>query len=174
MFKWIRIPKGLALASFLFPWLTVSCAGQPLVKATGFGLAFGSFDVTGIDRARVEQLASPNLLLIVAILTIAAGLFFAIRKPAKAAALTLCTSVASLAFIGLSMLRYSKSYVGTALGTEAESIADARTVQMIQVHYELGFWIAILLLVVAAILSFIVMREDRGSSTETAPSTPPR
>jgi hypothetical protein len=167
MFKWIRIPKGIALAAFLLPWLTVSCSSQPIIKATGVGLAFGTFDTLGIDPAQLKNQQSANILLIFAMITIAVGLFFAIRKPAKAAVLTLCTSAASLIFIGLSMLRYSKSYLGSALDPEAQHPMAKTAASLIRVEYEYGFWLTILSLVAALILSIAAWREDKPAATET-------
>ena len=47
MWKWIKIPKAIALLAFLLPWMTVSCQNQPLAKASGIGLAFGHVTTMG-------------------------------------------------------------------------------------------------------------------------------
>ena len=63
MWKWIRIPKGIALLAFLLPWMTVSCSGQKLVEASGFGLAFGRVSAMG-RASQASDGASMNVWLI--------------------------------------------------------------------------------------------------------------
>lgn len=173
MFKWIRVPKSIALLAFLLPWLTVSCSSQPIVKATGVGLALGYFDTIGIKPSQLEGQSTFNLLLILAIITIAAGVLVAFRKPAKAAVLTLCTSVCSLAFIALAMTRYSINYLGSAIDPEGVHPMAATAVRLIRIDYEFGFWITIAALIVAAVLSFLSVRRDPDQRiTDDAPSAP--
>lgn len=176
MFKWIRVPKSIALLAFLLPWLTVSCSGQPIVKATGIGLALGYFDTIGVDPAQLEGQSAFNILLLAGIVIIAAGLFAAFRKPAKAAVLTLLTSVCGLVFIGLAMTRYSKNYLGNAMDPEGLHPMAGTAMRLIRVDYEVGFWICIAALVSAALLSFLSLRRDpdQSLSVEIPPTNPPK
>ena len=47
LFNIARGAKGIALLCFLLPFVTVSCAGQPLARITGLQLATGSIQPIG-------------------------------------------------------------------------------------------------------------------------------
>lgn len=172
MFKWIRFPKSIALLAFLLPWLTVSCSGQPIAKASGVGLAIGSIDTIGMDHAQLNGQSAFNILLVAAIIIIAVGLFVAFRKPFRAAILTLGTSIISLAFIGLAMTRYSKSYLANVMDPEGADPAASTALRLIEVQYEMGFWICILALIAAAVLSFLSLRHDPDQRLTADPAPP--
>ena len=162
MWKWIKIPKGIALAAFLLPWMTVSCQNQPLAKASGIGLAFGSIETIGPPQAEGAHL---NIWLILALVTIATGLYFAVKGDAKAAPLTLATSLAALALIWLGTRSYSLS----ALADEAAKRRGgdpSAMLAMIRIDWHLGFYLAMMALLAAAALSWIVLngREQEVST----------
>ncbi len=166
MWKWIRIPKAVALLAFLLPWMTVSCSGQKLVEASGFGLAFGRVKALG-QAAEVSDNASLNFWLIVALLAIAGGLVLLFLKGREAAKFVLGTSVAAIALILIGTWRYSKD----ALVTEAakngqDSSMDRAALAMIEVNWEIGYWLALLSLIAAAAMAWLVM-SGRDADAET-------
>lgn len=157
MWKWIRVPKGIALLAFLLPWMTVSCSGQPLVEATGFGLTFGR--VTAMGRAaQASDEASLNLWLILALLAIAGGLVLLFLKGREAAKLVLGTAVAAIILILVGTWRYSKDAIlAEAAKNGQNSGAEQAALAMIQVHWEIGYWLALVSLVAAAAMASLVM-----------------
>ena len=157
MWKWIRIPKGVALLAFLLPWMTVSCSGQKLVEATGFGLTFGR--VTAMGRAaEASDGAALNLWLILALLAIAVGLVLLFLRGREAAKLVLGTAVAAIILIIVGTWRYSKdAIVAEAAKNGQNSGADQAALAMIQVHWEIGYWLALLSLVAVAAMAWLVM-----------------
>ncbi|MBJ7501344.1 MAG: hypothetical protein JHC57_16425 [Sphingopyxis sp.] len=165
MWKWIRIPKGVALVAFLLPWMTVSCSEQKLVEASGFGLAFGRVTAMG-QAAEAGDGASLNLWLILALLAIAGGLVLLFLKGREAAKLVLGTSVAAIALILIGTWRYSKdALVAEAAKNGQNSGMDQAALAMIQVNWEIGYWLALLSLAAAAAMAWLVM-SGRESDAE--------
>ena len=157
MWKWIRIPKGAALLAFLLPWMTVSCSGQPLVKASGFGLAFGRVSAMG-QAASAGDGASMNIWLILALLAIAGGLFLLFTKGREAAKLVLGTSAAALVLILVGTWRYSKDAImAEAAKNGSDGSMDQAALAMIQVNWHFGYWLALLSLIAAAAMAWLVM-----------------
>jgi hypothetical protein len=163
MLAWIRIPKGIALFAFFMPWLTVSCSGQPLAKASGIGLAFGKLDIASQIAGQMEKSPPINPLLMVAMLLIIAGLVVLFRKPAKSGLLVVGTSVLALTFTGLGMTRYSVGNMRTAIDPDhIDPLARAGST-MLHVQYEIGFWACILALLISAAMAFMVARQEAQS-----------
>lgn len=169
MFKWIRIPKGIALLAFLFPWLTVSCSGKTLAQATGLGLAFGKMDISAQIADQMQKSPPINPLLMAAMLLIIAGLVVLFRKPAKAGLLVFITSVLALGFTGLGMARYSVGNMRTAIDPDhMDPLAHAGST-MLNVQFEPGFWVCIIALIISAIMAFTVAREERRQENMLPP-----
>lgn len=156
MWKWIRIPKGIALVAFLLPWMTISCSEQKIAEATGFGLAFGN--VTTMGRATsAGDGAAMNLWLVLALLAIAGGLFLLFTRGREAAKLVLGTSVAALVLIFLGTWRYSKDAIMAEAAKNGGGDMDRAAMAMIQVNWEIGYWLALFALIAAAAMAWIVM-----------------
>lgn len=157
MWKWIRVPKGVALLAFLLPWMTVSCSDQKIAEASGFGLAFGRISAFG-QASQAGNDASLNFFLILALLAIAAGLAFLFLKGREAAKLVLGTSIASIVLIFIGTWRYSKDAIAAqAAKNGSSSEMDQAALAMIQVNWEIGYWLALLSLIVAAVMAWLVM-----------------
>jgi uncharacterized membrane protein YccF (DUF307 family) len=157
MWKWIRIPKGIALLAFLLPWMTVSCSDQKLVEASGFGLAFGRVSAMG-QASQASDGASMNVWLILALLAIAGGLFLLFTKGREAAKLVLGTSVSALVLIFVGTWRYSKNAImAEAAKNGSQGGMDQAALAMIQVNWHFGYWLALLALIAAAAMAWLVM-----------------
>lgn len=156
MWKWIRIPKGIALVAFLLPWMTISCSEQKIAEATGFGLAFGNVTTMG-RAASAGDGAAMNLWLVLALLAIAGGLFLLFTRGREAAKLVLGTSVAALVLIFLGTRRYSKDAIMAEAARNGGGDMDRAAMAMIQVNWEIGYWLALFALIAAAAMAWIVM-----------------
>jgi len=157
MWKWIRIPKGIALLAFLLPWMTVSCSDQKIAEASGFGLAFGRISAMG-QAAGSGDGASTNVWLILALLAIAGGLFLLFTKGREAAKLVLGTSAAALVMILVGTWRYSKDAImAEAAKNGSNGSMDQAALAMIQVNWHFGYWLALLSLIAAAVMAWLVM-----------------
>ena len=157
MWKWIRIPKGIALLAFLLPWMTVSCSDQKLVEASGFGLAFGRVSAMG-QAAQASDGASMHVWLILALLAIAGGLFLLFTKGREAAKLVLGTSVAALVLIFVGTYRYSRDAImAEAAKNGSQGGMDQAALAMIQVNWHFGYWLALLSLIAAAVMAWLMM-----------------
>ena len=164
MWKWIRIPKGIALLAFLLPWMTVSCSGQKLVEASGFGLAIGRVTAMG-QASQAGDGASLNIWLILALLAIAGGLALLFLKGRDAARLVLGTSVAAVALIFVGTWRYSTDAImAEAAKSGSNGNLDQAALAMIQVHWEIGYWLALLSLIAAAVMAWLVMSGKEGEA----------
>ena len=157
MWKWIRIPKGIALLAFLLPWMTVSCSDQKLVEASGFGLAFGRVTAMG-QASQAGEGASLNIWLILALLAIAGGLALLFLRGRETAKLVFGTSVAAIVLIFVGTWRYSKDAImAEAAKSGSNGNLDQAALAMIQVHWEIGYWLALLSLIAAAVMAWLVM-----------------
>ncbi|MET0309443.1 MAG: hypothetical protein ABW023_12105 [Sphingomonas sp.] len=170
MWKWIKVPKGIALLAFFLPWMTVSCSGNEMISATGFGLAFGKFTTDlPADNALTASGAQTNLLLILALVAIVVGLLLAFLPRGKTStALLAATSIAGIALIWLGTSRYSKSAVlaeaakhrgRTTRLLDFASGIDRSAANLIQVHWHPGLYLAVAALVATAIMALISYNE---------------
>ena len=99
MWKWVKVPKAVALLAFFLPWMTISCSGQPLATATGLGLAIGKVTPAAGPMAGSTGPSGGemSIWLVLAIVVIAAGLAATFLKPVKNMALAVtATSAASV------------------------------------------------------------------------------
>jgi hypothetical protein len=160
MWKWIRIPKGVALAAFVLPWMTVSCSGTKLVSATGFGLAFGWFSSDmPMGNAAQKGDAGISLWLILALAAIVAGLLLAFRENTRANARNLMlTSGVALLLIWVGTSRFSKSELLEAAARQNPSgnnQLDTAAAAMIRVDWHFGYWLAVFALVAAGVMAWL-------------------
>lgn len=156
MWKWLRIPKSIALVAFLMPWVTVSCAGQKVAAGSGFAIAFGRLTMGS------EGKQSINFLLILALAAIVAGLVFAFRTQSRRNAMLVAITSAGalvLTWIGTSSLN-AEALARTAARQNNRGLTSpeeiVRAAAAIQVDWHFGFWLAIIALIVTSIMAFLV------------------
>ena len=191
LLNFARGAKGIALLCFLLPWVTVSCAGQPLVRMTGVGLATGDVDLVagrglfpgaGAENpaAGFAQSAQPDPLVIVAAVLIVAGLALTFLKPLRTGVLAaMAAAVAAAVLIAFDVLVRIKGGAEARLaegmnkqgpaapgGTGFESEMQRnmeRIAEAITVDPQAGFWLTLLALVAAAVLLKVVHGRRRGA-----------
>jgi len=165
MWKWIKVPKGIALLAFALPWMTVSCSGTKLLSATGLGLAFGSYtaEISSERVATASSHAATNPWLILALAAIAIGLIVSLLPRSKANAFLLATiSAAGVALIWLGTMRYSKSTILAEAGRRPfrggfgeEFGIDRTAASLIRIDWHFGFYLALGALVVAGVMAWL-------------------
>lgn len=174
MWNWVKFPKGIALAAFLLPWMTVSCSSQRLFTASGWNLVTGKMSftnpMTGETQAQGGQL---NIWLALALVAIVIGLVLAVIRSKEAAPLALGTSMGAIALIWAGTYRYSNE----AIAAEAAKNGNpdkmgAEMIKLIQVDWEIGFWVCNLALAAAAVLAWMAMT-GRTFATPSASAAPP-
>lgn len=183
MWKWIRLPKGIALLSFLLPWLTISCSGQPVVRATGLGLAIGQIDTSGLPVATANSNdVTANYLLLFALAVILLGLALLFLRTARSALAVATTSLVAFALILIGMGRYSETDLKQAVsnGQGEPPPFDLALERLIHIDFGAGYWIALIALTASAAMAFMAHRNisfsDLVSSRSQRPSaqTPPQ
>jgi hypothetical protein len=157
-----RIAKTIALLSFLLPWVTVSCAGQPLVSINGLSLISGRMTMRDPMSGAVRtQHGSAEVLILLAVLAIGIALFVSFVLPRRRAALAaIWSSSAALLMIVIEVfvripaaVRQSAARGGR--GNRFDPSMDA----MISVNGAIGFWLCVLALAAAIALHWYIRRQ---------------
>ncbi|UYY58720.1 hypothetical protein [Sphingomonas sp. S2-65] len=127
------------------------------MSATGFGLTIGKF-TSQLPGNRTPSGGDWNLLLVVAIAAIVAGLIIAfLRRDKTSAALSFGTSATALLFLWLGTSRYTKSaLLEQAAKSRGTSEIEQAAAAMINVHWHYGFWLAVAALVIAGAMAALV------------------
>ncbi|MET0371145.1 MAG: LPXTG cell wall anchor domain-containing protein [Sphingobium sp.] len=169
MWSWIKVPKGIALLAFLLPWVTISCEGQPLAKASGVGLAFGQ--VTTMGQA-AGQTGDSNFWLILAILVIVAGLAIVFIRDRTSAKLSLGASIVAILLILAGTARYSRSSLVDAASARQggsgglDASLGQSILAMIDVQWHFGYYLALLALLVATGMAALVLTNRDAEASE--------
>lgn len=178
LFNIARGAKGIALLAFLLPFVTISCAGQPLARITGVQLATGSIQPIGQNGmpgapsggASTATDYGVDILALVAAILIAAALvltFVLARRRAALFAMVLSAVAAVVlvfdVFVRIKGAATSQLRQGMGTGGAAPSGGGAdfeRQMQQmansISVDPAMGFWLCILALVAAIVINNMV------------------
>lgn len=198
-----RIAKFVALFAFFLPWVAVSCAGQEIATGTGWEWMTGHLQPSGALAGMAQSghgdatqgdmgHQDPAYILIAAFAAIAIGLIAgSLTRQRVAAAIML---VSSLSAIGLSF--YTYEYIHSKMMDEANRSRHAEQVQTgdnsitidpgtqrevaqaaanaIKIEKKEGFWVTIVSLAIAALLSLLSVGGLRltASSSNAAPPNP--
>ena len=169
-----RGAKGLALACFLLPWVTVSCAGTPLVRMTGLQLATGQVSPVANPGAGMPGApqtpsldnftrgAEGDIFVMIAAALIVIGLVLLFVLPRRTAALAgMATSAAAILVAGYDVLVRIKGAVSEAMrqgsassgaSSASERQMEQQFAQMISIDASIGFWLTMLALVAAIVM----------------------
>ncbi len=174
-----RIAKLLALLLFVLPWVTISCAEQPLISMTGLDLATGNVTMTNPMTHVTESAPGSgkgDLLVIVGAVLILLSLavtFVLNRRTGAMAAIAGC-ALAGGALAYAVLVRIPKSAHEGALtgggGGASQGMNQAQIAEMIKVNIEIGFWLVLAALAAAIVLDFMAMK---GSDAPAAAASPP-
>jgi hypothetical protein len=172
-----RGAKGIALLGFLLPWVTVSCAGQPLVRMSGLQMATGNVTPVANPAAgfpgaggapsldSFTRGTSGDILVIVAAALIVVGLVLLFVLPRRTAALAgMATSAAAIVVAGYDVLVRIKGAVAASIresaaasGGGSDAAREMQQInQMITVDASIGFWLTIIALIAAIVLLKLV------------------
>jgi len=158
MWKWIRIPKAVALLAFFLPWMTVSCSGQKLVSATGIGLTFGKFTSNLPTGQGAPAGGSVDIWLVLALVAIAVGLWLTFaRQDRNGARAVIATSAAAIVLIWLGTSRFGKSAIlAEAAKRGSSGPFDQSAGALIQVDWHFGFWMSLAALASAGVMAWLI------------------
>lgn len=178
MWRFVKIPKIIALLAFFLPWMVVSCSGTRIAEATGAELVVGKIRplMAEANKAVADQPTQINWYLVAAIALIVIGLIVSFLAR-RFAVLTIGTSAAALVAVFLGTNEYTKKIAAasTSGGATPTPTAGDRGMEqmgqmaasMVHVEWQIGYWITLLCLIVAAVLSFMSL-SSRGSATPGA------
>lgn len=181
MWKWIKIPKAIALIAFVLPWMTVSCSGTKIISATGAGMAFGHYTnelaqaASAMGNMGAKAAMKPgggesSVLLIIALALVVLGLVLTFLPARRGALPVLATSVLATVLVWAGTMRFSKSYIAAEMARKSATHPnpdmkgmDQAALAMIQIDWHFGFWLASFALVVTAAMAWLVFSgRDRG------------
>ena len=160
MWGWVKIPKGIALAAFFLPWVTVSCSERKLISASGWQLATGRVSFFG-DAAQAHN-NHPDLYIVLALIAVIAGLVLSLG-PTRRALWTLVTSVIALLFIWLGTRHLTGQSIAERAAEQRHESLDAAVASVIRVEWQWGYWLTNVALIAAAILAWMAMTGHRVS-----------
>ncbi|MEA3040261.1 MAG: hypothetical protein QOE79_2774 [Sphingomonadales bacterium] len=167
-FAFARGAKIVALLGLFLPWVTVSCAGQPLASINGVGLMSGRV-TTRDPSSGVSEVhnGSPEWLMygvIAAIVFALVATFIWPRRKAALAALWGCAAAMLLAVVEVYMLIPQHLHQAmrqnptkpSDLGRSFDSQMEAGMAQMIRIEPASGFWLTMAALVAALVLCWLI------------------
>ena len=160
MWKWVKIPKGIALAAFFLPWVTVSCSERKLISASGWQLATGRVSFFG-DAAEAHG-SHPDMLIALALLAVIAGLVLSFG-PARRALWTLVSSLVALLAIWSGTRNLNGKSIARRAAEQRHETLDAAIASVIRVEWQWGYWLTNVSLIVAALLAWMAMTGRRLS-----------
>ena len=160
MWGWVKIPKGIALATFFLPWVTVSCSQRKLISASGWQLATGRISFFG-DAAEAHN-DHPNLYIALALVAVIVGLVLSFG-PMRRALWTLATSVLALLLIWLGTRHLTGQSIAERAAAKRHEALDATVASIVRVEWQWGYWLTNAALVAAAILAWMAMTGRRLS-----------
>ena len=149
---------GLAIISFLLPFITVSCQNTPIMRFSGVNLITGkTIEVPTSAFGTTEKKSIPgDWRVILAFLSAIIGLLTSFLKKDNS---TIPAINGSLGPILLLML---KSDLDRQIIEQGQG--------MLNVTYGLGFWLAFFLFLAAAIINGLSLYDDKFSKSESKDS----
>lgn len=177
-----RIAKVLALLLFVLPWVTISCAEQPLVSMTGVDLATGHVmmhnPMTGATESPPGQSGGDIWVILAAVLIIAGLAASFLLKGRKGLIANMAGAGAAAAALAYTVLVRipSTAHSGSAGPAAPGGPSPEQIAQMIHVEVEIGFWLTLLALIAAIVLDVLAMKKAAPAPYAAAPpaqSPPP-
>jgi hypothetical protein len=145
-----RVAKLIALLGFVFPWVLVSCSGEPIARVTGIDLATGG--LTAHDSGGLH----PNLWVMLALAAVIAGIVASLLVRGRQAILT----VFAAAVVALVASAIGVANVASSAPVEPQGSADA----LGAAHLQYGYFITVAGLLVAIGASGLALAGRQGGS----------
>ena len=178
-----RIAKVIALLLFVLPWVTVSCAGTPLITMSGVDLATGHLTMQNPMTGAIESPPGANggdIWVIVAAVLILAGLAatFVLKGKKGLIADMAGAGLAAVALAYTVLVRIPNAAHSGSAGPAGPSTPGApsaeQLAQMIQVKVQFGFWLTLLALIAAIVFDVLAMKRAAPAAyAAAAPPEPP-
>jgi hypothetical protein len=160
-----RIAKVVALLLFVLPWVTISCAGTPLVTMSGVDLATGHIMMHNPMTGATESPPGANggdIWVIVAAVLILAGLAatFVLKGRNGLIADMAGAGLAAAALAYTVLVRIPNSaHASNAAGAAAPGAPSPEQIaEMIQIKVQIGFWLTLLALIAAIVFDVLAMK----------------
>lgn len=184
MWRWIKIPKTIALLAFVLPWLTVSCGSQQLLTASGMNLVTGRISVTNpMTNAVQTQSGTTNYWLAAAVVAILIGLAATFAVKRRGALIVLITSIVAFAltWIGTdSITRNFAREIARQTARKPSGTANPfgtpdmdKMAALIRFDWQMGYWLTMFALLVAAIMAWLVFSGREATIGDTLRGTSP-
>lgn len=138
---------------FLLPFFNLSCSGQKVMNLTGFQIVTGTeyeqqnmFGGVGkTTKIKAEPLA------ILALLVAVVGLVIGFVKVKSRILLSVILSISGAVFLFLLKNKLDNDIISQSQG-------------MIKIEYEFGYWFALLLFIVSAVIQGLIYNQEKGIS----------
>lgn len=153
-------PAGylLALICFLLPFVEVSCNGQKVVSLTGLQLLAGPQVGGGTGMfAQPQQQVKPETSVVIAFVAGIAGLVLSVLKQRRTDIIGAVCGIVG----GASLLALQQSIL---------SGAPPQAMGLIQVQYQPGYFLSVLLFFAGAAVSFYVVFAKQGEPAANVPA----
>lgn len=163
---------GLIILCFFFPFVNLSCSGQTVISLTGFqlitGAEYSEKNMLGQDmfgemnnaEVKEEKEIEAQPLALFAFLTAFAGLAVSFIRKKITALLSLVISVLGAVFLIL-------------LKINIDGDAQINGQGVIELEYQAGYWLTLLLFIIAAIIYWFMFNEKKKLVVETNETSPP-
>jgi hypothetical protein len=176
-----RIAKVLALLLFVLPWVTISCAEQPLVSMSGVDLATGHIMMHNPMTGATERPPGANggdiwVILAAVLILVALAATFVLKGRNWLMAAIAGAGLAAAALLYTVLIRIPNAAHAGNAGTGAATAggpSPEQIAQMIQVKVQIGFWLTILALLAAIVLNFLTMKATVPAAVTYPPPRPP-
>ncbi|THD36837.1 MAG: hypothetical protein E7773_07520 [Sphingomonas sp.] len=159
MWRFVKIPKAVALLAFLLPWMTVSCSNTKVAEANGWELVIGRIRPVVAAATDKPHAAHLNYYLAAAVALIVVGLLLSLMRKRMAVAVV-ATSLGALALIWAGANQYTAQHLADAAAKSGrDTNMDQVGASLIRVDWQIGYWVALIALGVAAVLAFLAIRD---------------
>lgn len=159
MWRYVKIPKAIALLAFLLPWMTVSCSNTKVAEANGWELVLGR--IRPVMQAASEAPAHADKLnpyLATAVALIVMGLVLSLMRK-RMAVVVVATSLGALALIWAGAQQYTPQRLAEAAKRGGDANMDEIATSVIRIDWQIGYWVALGALAVATVLAFLAIRD---------------
>lgn len=129
----------LAIILFLMPWINISCAGAPIISASGFDMITGAYNV---PTDYIDSNPQSEIFAVLALIAAIVGLIACLIRHKIAFFTRVISGIAGIAFLIALKLKIDRDIFSQSEG-------------ILQVNYLLGYWLTIIAFVSAIVVSLL-------------------